>query len=92
MAYPYRFTAPADGEPVLHELPPLRLPEHEITLHLRVRQDGDGGWRAGLLFVEADAPTRETAEIFVAASETELWQAVDALSEHHLRALYLSLA
>ena len=91
-AQPYRFTAPLAREPVLHELPPLRLPDGEITLHLSVRRDDDGDWRARLLYVEPDARTRETAEIFCGATEAELWQSVRGLRDHHLRALYLSLA
>jgi hypothetical protein len=35
---------------------------------------------------------RDTAEIFCGASEAELWQSVNGLQDHHLRALYLSLA
>jgi hypothetical protein len=91
-AQPYRSTAPVARERVLHELPPLRLTDQQITLHLSVRRDDDGDWRARLLFVEPDARTRETAEIFRGASEAELWQSVRSLHDHHLRALYLSLA
>jgi hypothetical protein len=90
-ARPHRFTAPVARDPVLHELPPLHLPDQQITLHLSVRRDDDGDWRARLLFVEPDG-TRETAEIFRGVSEAELWQSVRGLHDHHLRALYLSLA
>jgi hypothetical protein len=90
-ARPHRFTAPVARDPVLHELPPLHLPDQQITLHLSVRRDDDGDWRARLLFVEPGG-TRETAEIFRGASEAELWQSVRGLHDHHLRALYLSLA
>jgi hypothetical protein len=91
-AQPYRFGASVAREPVLHELPPLRFPNQLITVHLSLRLDSDGAWRARLLFLEPGADTRETAEIFCAPSEAELWEAVRCLPEHHLRALYLSLA
>ena len=92
-AQPYRFGAPVARDPVLHELPPLRFPNNQlITVHLSLRLDGDGAWRARLLFLEPGADTRETVEIFCAPSEAELWEAVRTLPEHHLRALYLSLA
>ena len=91
-AQPHRSTAPAPSGPVLHELPPLRLTSQQITVQLSVRRDESGDWRGRLLFVEPGAPTRETAEIFRATSEAELWQSVRGLYDHHVRALYLSLA
>jgi len=91
-AQPYRFTAPVPRDPVLHELPPLRLSDQIIILHLTVRRDGGGGWRAWLRFIDPEARVRDTAEIFCGASEAELWQSVNGLQDHHLRALYLSLA
>ena len=91
-AQPHRSTAPAPRDPVVHELPPLRLTSQQIAVQLSVRRDDDGDWRARLLFVEPGAPTRETADIFRATSEAELWQSVRGLPDHHLRALYLSLA
>jgi hypothetical protein len=90
-AQPYRSTAPASRDPVLHELPPLRLSDQLITLHLSVRRDDDGAWRARLRFIDPQLRAHDTAEIFCGASEAELWQAVRGLQEHHLRALYLSL-
>jgi hypothetical protein len=89
-AQPHRFTAPVPRDPVLHELPPLRLSDQLITLHLSVRRDDDA-WRAKLCFIDPDLRTHETAEIFCGASESELWQSVRGLQDHHLRALYLSL-
>jgi hypothetical protein len=91
-AQPYRFTASPVRGPALHELPPLRIADQFIALHLTVRCDLDGAWRGKLRFVDAALSERETADIFCAASEAELWQAVRGLHEHHLRALYLSLA
>ena len=91
-ARPYRVSPPAAREPILHELPPLRFPDQSITVHLSLRCDGEGAWRARLLFLAADGGSRETAEIFCAPSETELWEAVRTLPGHHLRALYQSLA
>jgi hypothetical protein len=91
-ARPYRFGAPAAREPALHELPPLRFPDRLIAVHLCLRCDDEGAWRARLLFLEPDGGRRETAEIFCAPSEPELWEAVGTLPGHHLRALYQSLA
>ena len=91
-AQPYRFGAPVARDPVIHELPPLRFPNQLIAIHLSLRLDGDGAWRARLLFLEPGGEPRETAEIFCAPSEAELWEAVRTLPEHHRRALYLSLA
>jgi hypothetical protein len=91
-AQPHRSTAPVSRDPVLHELPPLRLSDQQITLYISVRRDDDGAWRAKLRFIDPELRTHETAEIFCAESEPDLWQAVRSLHEHHLRALYLSLA
>ena len=90
-AQPYRFTASAPGDPVLHELAPLRLSDQIVGLQLAVRRDDHGIWRGRLLFVDPDGRVRETAEICWGASEAELWQSVNSLRDHHLRALYLSL-
>jgi hypothetical protein len=90
-AQPYRPTAPLFRDPVLHELPPLRLSDQSITIHLSVRRDDDGAWRARLRFINPQLRAHDTAEIFCAGSEAELWQSVRSLHEHHLRALYLSL-
>lgn len=87
----YRYPAPASRDPVLHELPPLHLANQSITLHLSIRRDDDGGWRAKLRFIDPELRALDTAEIFCGASESELWQSVHRLQEHHLRALYLSL-
>jgi hypothetical protein len=91
-AQPYRFTAPGSRDPILHELSPLRLSDQLVTLLLSVRCDDGGIWRARLRFIDPDERVRETAEIFCDPSEAELWQSVNGLPEHHLRALYLSLA
>jgi hypothetical protein len=91
-AQPHRFGSVAAREPVVHELPPLRLSDQLIAIHLTVRRDDEGTWRARLRFIDSDLVARETAEIFCGASEPELWESVHSLPEHHLRALYLSLA
>lgn len=90
-AQPYRSGPIAARDPVVHELPPLRLPDQFIAIHLTVRREDDGTWRARLRFIDPELVARETAEIFCAASEAELWEAVRNLPEYHVRALYLSL-
>jgi hypothetical protein len=92
-AQPYRFgSAAATRDPVVHELAPLRLSDQLIAIHLKVRREDDGTWRARLRFIDPELVARETAEIFCADSEPQLWESVRTLPQHHLRALYLSLA
>jgi hypothetical protein len=91
-AQPYRFGPAAARDPVVHELPPLRLSDQLIAIHLKVRREDDGTWRARLRFIDPELVARETAEIFCADSEPQLWESVRTLPQHHLRALYLSLA
>ena len=91
-ARPNRTPLPQDREPVQHELAPVRVHETDIAVRLTVRRSADGAWRGQLHFRPPDGPDRGTAEIFCADSEADFWRAVHALGEHHLRALYLSLA
>jgi len=45
-----------------------------------------------LRFADPDSTReRETAEIFCAESEADLWESVRELRDHHLRDLYRSL-
>jgi hypothetical protein len=90
-AQPYRPTALDYREPVIHVLPPLRLADLLITLHLSVRRSEDGAWRGRLHFQHPGGRECETAEIFYGATEDELWQSVRGLRDHHVRALYFSL-
>jgi hypothetical protein len=90
-AQPHRSYTPDPQEPVLYELPPLRLTDQSITLQLSVRRSEDGAWRGRLRFIDPGSRESETAEIFCGVSEGELWQSVRGLGQHHLRALYLSL-
>jgi len=79
-------------EPVLHELPSLRFDGTQLSLTLSIRHAEDGMWRGRLLFAEpGSGATRETAEIFCATTQQDLWQSVRDLREHHLRDLYRSL-
>ena len=79
------------GTPSSTNFRPSACSDQLIAIHLTVRRDDDGTWRARLRFIDPDLVARETAEIFCAASEPELWESVRSLPEHHLRALYLSL-
>jgi hypothetical protein len=90
-AQPHRFYTPDPQEPLLYELPPLRLTDQSITLQLSVRRSEDGSWRGRLRFIDPTNRETETAEIFCGVSEDELWQSVRGLGQHHLRALYYSL-
>jgi hypothetical protein len=80
-------------EPVVHDLASVRYAGEEIPVRLVVRRAEDGMWRGKLLFGAAEmglAPA--TAEILCSPSETDLWQAVRDLREHHIRDLYRSVA
>jgi hypothetical protein len=90
-AQPHRPYTPDHRESVLHELQPLRLANQSIPLRLSIRRSDDGAWCGRLHFIAPDCRERETAEIFRAESEAELWQAVRGLRDHHIRALYQSL-
>jgi hypothetical protein len=90
-AQPFRFGPTAARDPVVHDLPALHLSDRTIAIHLLVRRADDGAWRARLRFTDPGQDTHDTAEIFCAESEPELWEAVRSLPEHHVRALYLSL-
>lgn len=78
--------------PVRHELDSVRFAGQMVHLALILRHADDGAWRARLRFVDPDSTReRETAEIFCADSEADLWKAVRELRDHHLRDLYRSL-
>lgn len=80
------------SDPVVHELPPLRIAGEEVALRLSVRRTEDGVWRARLHFGPGDVDVAPaTAEIFCGPSEADLWEAVRDLREHHLRDLYRSV-
>jgi hypothetical protein len=79
-------------EPVQHELDPFPCSGQLVQLSLIIRRTDDGVWRGRLRFADADlSRERETAEIFCAVSEGELWASVWDLRDHHIRDLYRSL-
>lgn len=87
-----RPTARDSREPVNHELESFRFDGQTVHLCLILRRADDGAWRARLRFAEPDSTReRETAEIFCAESEADLWESVRELRDHHLRDLYRSL-
>lgn len=88
---PVRYGAPNPNEPVLHDLPPMRYGPDLVALQLEIHRSDDGFWRGRLLFGAGEAPPGATADIFCAQSESDLWEAVHALREHHLRDLYRSV-
>lgn len=92
MARPARFGRNNPGEPVIHDLPAIRYGADLIDLRVSVRRAEDGIWRGRLIFgtsEEEDSPA--TAEIIVAASESEFWEAVRDLRHSHLCDLYRSV-
>lgn len=91
-AQPSRVYAPEPREPVLHELHSLRIADQSVTIQLSVRRSDDGAWLGRLRFLTGGSADRETADILRGRSEDELWHSVRGLGEHHLRALYHSLA
>ncbi len=89
---PVRYGASHPTEPVIHELPPLRYQGELVAVRLEMRRAEDGTWRGRLLFGPADAESAPaTADIFCAASESDLWECLNDLREHHLRDLYRSV-
>ena len=79
-------------EPVHHELDAIRFAGHLVHLRLILRRADDGAWRGRLRFADPDSTReRETADIFCAESEADLWKSVRELRDHHLRDLYRSL-
>ncbi|MFQ5704546.1 MAG: hypothetical protein ACE5HT_11050 [Gemmatimonadales bacterium] len=92
-ANPVRYGSSDPTEPHIHDLPPLRYGETEVALRLQVRRADDGTWRANLIFGTGETePALATAEIFCAESESDLWQSVRDLRDHHFRDLYRSVA
>lgn len=94
-AFPARQPQRESREPTLHDLPPFRFEGLTIEVRAVVSRGEDGVWRGRLQFVggaEGPEAIRETAEIFCAPSEAELWQSVRGLGTHHIRDLFRSLA
>jgi hypothetical protein len=89
---PVRYGATDPSEPTIHDMPSLRFGADEVSVRIVVRRLEDGTWRARLLFGDGDdRAVPATAEIFYGLSETELWESVTDLREHHLRDLYRSV-
>ena len=93
VANPARFGSPKTNEPVLHDLPPIKIGGADISVRLAAWRSDDGLWRGRLVFGVADQPDGPaTADIFCAPTESDLWQSVRDLREHHLRDLYRSIS
>ena len=90
-ANPARFGVPKPQEPVLHELPALHLGGVEVAVKLAAWRADDGIWRGRLMFGSVNGDGPATADIFCAASESELWESVRNLGDHQIRNLYRSL-
>ena len=87
-----RYGHPDPAEPSLHDLPPLRFGGADVPVRVMVRRTDDGVWRGRILFGGDDPQdARSTAEILCGLSETDLWEAVRDLREHHIRDLYRSI-
>ncbi|MBI2071648.1 MAG: hypothetical protein HYT81_01205 [Gemmatimonadetes bacterium] len=92
-ANPVRYGLSNPNEPSLHDLPPVRYGAALIAVQVEVRRAEDGTWRGRLMFFPPDAETpTTTGEILCGTSESELWESVRDLRDHHLRDLYRSLA
>ncbi len=91
-ANPARYGSPKTNEPVLHELFPLKVGGVDVPVCLAAWRSEDGLWRGRLVFGAVDQPAAPaTADIFCAPTESDLWQSVRDLREHHLRDLYRSI-
>ncbi len=89
-ANPARSGAKKSSEPVAHELAPLRLGNLDVPVRLSMWRGEDQSWRGRLIF-RSGTDEVTTTDIFCAATETDLWDAVRGLRDHHLRDLYRSL-
>lgn len=89
-ANPARYGIPK-SEPIVHELPPFQVAGAVIPVRLAAWRTEDGTWRGRLVFGSAGSEGAATADIFCAATESDLWESVRDLREHHLRDLYRSL-
>jgi hypothetical protein len=89
---PARYGTPKSLEPVIHELPAVQVGTVEVSVRLAAWRADDGTWRGRLMFGPPGAEATATADIFCAANESDLWESVRDLREHHLRDLYRSLA
>ena len=87
---PARYGVPKPTEPLVHELPALQTGNGIVPVRLAAWRADDGSWWGRLVFGTAEAEAA-TADIFCAASESDLWESVRDLGEHHLRDLYRSL-
>ena len=91
-ANPARFGSPRTNEPVIHELPTVRVGSADLAVRLAAWRSEDGLWRGRLMFGRPDGTEGPaTADIFCAATESDLWQSVRDLRDHHIRDLYRSL-
>jgi len=88
---PARYGIPKSTEPVVRELPAFNVAGNTVAVRLAAWLADDGAWRGRLVFGPRGAEGAATADIFCAATESDLWEAVRDLREHHLRALYRSL-
>lgn len=92
MVRPARFGRNNPNEPVVHDLPGIRYGADLIALRVSVRRAEDGIWRGRLIFgADEEVESPATAEIIVAASESEFWEAVRDLRHSHLCDLYRSV-
>lgn len=91
-AHPARSGPSRPTDPVIHELPALRVAGAEVLVRLAAWRAEDGLWRGRLVFGSLEAEgTPTTADIFCAQTESDLWQSVRDLREHHIRDLYRSI-
>ena len=88
---PARSGVPKSAEPVVHELPSIRVGGADLPVRLAAWRAEDGTWRGRLMFGSIEGEGPSTADIFCATTENDLWQAVRDLREHHLRDLYRSV-
>jgi hypothetical protein len=92
-ANPVRYGVPNPADPTVHDLTQVRFGAALVHVQVEIRRAEDGTWRGRLLFAgpSAVAPVA-TGEILFGTTDSELWDAVRDLRDHHLRDLYRSLA
>ena len=79
--------------PAEHELPPIRVAGETVTVTAAVWRTEDGRWRGCLRFGDSDNDNLfSTAEILCADNESDFWESVRDLNDHHIKDLYRSVS
>src|SRR2546426_11253190 len=79
---PARSGVPKSAEPVVHELPSIRVGGADLPVRLATWRAEDGTWRGRLMFGSGEGEGPSTAGHFFAATGNDLWQSGRDLRAH----------